>query len=55
MADTNVLKKFFNEGELPKVNVEIGLSKETIIDLAAAAIIAAIVISLLQKYILSRL
>ncbi|MBC8051876.1 MAG: hypothetical protein H7Y13_02310 [Sphingobacteriaceae bacterium] len=51
----NVLTKFFNDGELPKVNVEIGLSRETIQDLAAAAVIVAIIIALLQKYILSKL
>jgi F0F1-type ATP synthase alpha subunit len=55
MEKTNVLKKLFNDGELPTVNVEISLSRDTIVDLAAAAVIVAIVIALLQKYILQKL
>ncbi|ADY51443.1 hypothetical protein Pedsa_0871 [Pseudopedobacter saltans DSM 12145] len=55
MEPPNVLKTLFNDGELPKVNVEIGLTKETIIDLAFAAIIVAVLLAFLNKYILSKI
>ena len=51
----SVLTDLIKKGELPKVNVDVRLSKESMVDLAATAIIAAIVIVLLNKLIFSRL
>ena len=54
MAETIALKNLIQKGQLPTVNVEVALSKESMIDLAATAVIAAIVVVLLNKFLFSR-
>ena len=51
----NILSNLVNKGELPTVQVEVGLSRETIIDAAAAAVMTAIVVVLLNKFLLQKL
>lgn len=45
----SVISDLLNKGELPKVQVEVKLSKETMFDISACAIIAALVIVILNK------
>jgi hypothetical protein len=51
----NVLRTFYEDGTLPNVPIEITLSKETMIDIAATAIIVAVILTLLNKFILGKL
>ncbi|WP_169303362.1 hypothetical protein [Pedobacter cryophilus] len=51
----NIFQKLIQEGELPQVNVEIGLTRETLTDIAITALIVSILITLLNKFLLSKL
>lgn len=51
----SVISDLLNKGELPKVNVDVRISKQSMVDLAATAVIAAMVIVLLNKLIFSKL
>jgi hypothetical protein len=51
----SLLSNLVNKGELPTVNVEISISKETIIDAAVAGIIAAFVVILINKFVISKI
>lgn len=47
----NLIKK----GELPTVNVDVSVSKKTLIDTGVAAVIVCLVILLLNKLVFSKL
>nr|WP_276898503.1 hypothetical protein [Pedobacter kyonggii] len=51
----SVLSDIVNKGELPKVTVEVKISKENMIDLAAIGVIAAIVVLLISRTLLKNL
>ncbi|MGN7988663.1 hypothetical protein [Pedobacter jeongneungensis] len=51
----SVISDLVNKGELPKVTVEVKISKENMIDLAAIAVIAALVVLLISRTLLKNL
>ncbi|WP_157960770.1 hypothetical protein [Nubsella zeaxanthinifaciens] len=50
-----MLENLFKNGQLPTVTVDVRLNRENMTDLAVTAIIAALVVILLYKTILSKL
>ena len=51
----NTLTDLLNKGELPTVTVDVKLNKDNMIDLAVTAIIAGLVVLLLNKLILTKI
>lgn len=43
------------QGKLPEVQVKFSVTKETLVDMAAASVIVAIVCILINKFIISRI
>lgn len=50
-----MLENLFKNGQLPTVTVDVRLNRENMTDLAVTMIIAALVVILLHKMILSKL
>ncbi|MFD2581501.1 hypothetical protein ACFSR6_03305 [Pedobacter vanadiisoli] len=51
----SVISDLVNKGELPKVTVEVRISKENMVDLAVIAVIAAIIVLLISRTLLKNL
>lgn len=51
----SAISDLLNSGKLPTVTVDVKINKENMIDLAGVGIIAAIIVILLNKLLLSKL
>lgn len=51
----SLLNNLVNKGELPQVKVNVSLDRETLTDVAITALIVAVLVTLMNKYLLSKL
>jgi hypothetical protein len=50
-----MLENLFKDGQLPTITVDVKVNKENMIDIAVVAVIAALVVIMLNKVLLSKL
>lgn len=51
----SLLQNLVQKGELPEVRVDVSLDRETLTDIAITALIVAVIVTLMNKYLLSKL